>query len=209
MKKRVFTEKKAEDFLKQYLPIAKSQLTKNIAQVQVKKYPVVLKIISPQALHKTEIKGVRIVNNKQELEKEYKALKTTAKKRRLRLSGILVQEFIKGQEIILGIKKDPTFNHVIMFGIGGTLVEMIKDIQFRACPITEKDADDMIDQLKFKQLLTGFRKTKSINLKLLKQLLIKTSRIPKRNKNIQELDINPLIINSKEAKVADARIVFS
>lgn len=208
---KVYTEKKAENFLKKYLPIAKSELTQTINQAQkfIKKYPTVLKIISPQALHKTEINGVRIVNTKQELEKEYNNLKTIAKNKHIKLEGILVQEFVKGQELIIGIKKDPTFNHVIMFGIGGVMVEILKDVQFRACPITEKDAEDMIDQLKLKQLLTGFRNEKPVNLKLLKQLLVKTSQIPVKNKTIEELDINPLIINSKEAKIADARIVFS
>jgi len=211
VKNRVYTEKDAEDFLKRYLPIAKNKLTQNIEQAQkfTKKYPVVLKIISKDALHKTEVKGVRIINNKQELEREYKALESIAIKKKIKLDGILIQEYVKGQEVIIGIKKDPTFNHVIMFGTGGTMVEILKDVQFRHCPITEDDAEDMINQLKLKQLLTGFRNEKPVNLKLLKQLLVKASKIPLKYSNIEELDINPLIINSKDAKVADARIVFS
>ena len=94
-----------------------------------------------------------------------------------------------------------------MLGIGGTLVELIKDVQFRMCPIDEKDATDMIEQLKLKQLLEGYRDHKKINIKLLKQILVKLSNIPM--KNIEELDINPLIINSKEAKIVDARIILN
>src|SRR3989338_3335284 len=102
MKNGIYTEKDAEDFLKRYLPIAKNKLTQNIEQAQrfIKKYPVVLKIISKDALHKTEVKGVRIVNNKIELEKEYIALKNISKKRKFKLDGILVQEYVNGQEVI-------------------------------------------------------------------------------------------------------------
>ncbi len=210
-KKEVFTEKKAEDYLKKCLPIAKSELTTNTDRALkfAKTYPVVLKIISKDALHKTEINGVRIVKTKEELTTEYQDLQTVAKKHRLKLDGILVQEFIKGKELIIGIKKDAAFGHAIMFGIGGVMVEMLKDVQFRVCPITDKDADDMINSLKLSKMLTGFRNEKPVNLKQLKDILVKVSKLPIQNPKIEELDINPLIINSKEAKVVDARIVFS
>ncbi len=210
-KKEVFTEKKAEDYLKKYLPIAKSELTKSADEALkfAKKYPVVLKIISKDALHKTEVGGVRIVNSKQELVAEYQNLQAVTKKHKLKLDGIFAQEFIKGKELIIGIKKDAAFGHAIMFGIGGVMVEMLKDVQFRVCPITEKDADDMINSLKLSKMLTGFRNEKPVNLKQLKDILIKASKLPIQNPKIEELDINPLIINSKEAKVVDARILFS
>jgi acyl-CoA synthetase (NDP forming) len=210
-KKEVYTEKKAEDFLQKYLPVARSELTKNAEQAlrAVSHYPTVLKIISSQALHKTEFKGVRIVNSAGELAKEYADLQEIAKQHKLKLDGILVQEFVKGKETIIGIKKDATFGHVIMFGVGGTMVELLKDVQFRACPITEKDADEMINSLKLSKILTGFRNEKTVNLTKLKSILVNASKIPISNPKIEELDINPLIVNEKEAKVADARIVFS
>ncbi|MFA5141515.1 MAG: acetate--CoA ligase family protein [Candidatus Woesearchaeota archaeon] len=210
-KKEVFAEKKAEDFLKKYLPVAKSELTKNAEQALkfAKKYPIVLKIISPQALHKTEIKGIRIVNNKTDLVIQYQELEKIVKANKLKLEGILAQEYIKGKEVIVGIKKDATFGHVIMFGTGGIYTEMLKDVQFRSCPITEKDAEQMIADLKLNKLLTGFRNEKPVNLRLLKEILVKASKIPKTHPKIEELDINPLMINSKDAKVVDARIVFS
>ena len=108
--------------------------------------------------------------------------------------AILVQEFIKGIELIIGIKKDSSFGHALMFGVGGVMVELLKDVSFRICPITHKDAEEMINDLKAKDLLTGFRDSKPVNLNLLKKCLIKASEIPKKFPNIKELDINPLLM---------------
>lgn len=211
MKKRVMAEYEAENFLKRYLPVAKSRLIKNFRNIEkeskVKKYPVVLKIISRDALHKNDVNGVKITNNSSEFLNNFVELIETAKRKKIVLDGILVQEFVRGQEIIIGIKKDETFGHVIMLGAGGVFVELLKDISFRACPITEKDANEMINELKARDLLLGFRGKKA-NVRLLKRILVKVSKIPTRNKKILELDINPFIINEKQGKVADARMVL-
>ena len=124
------------------------------------------------------------------------------------LEGILVQEKIQGRECIIGIKKDPAFNHVILFGLGGTLTEIFEDISIRKCPISLKDAEEMIDELKSSKLFEEYRGEK-VNTSLLQKTLVKISQIPQKYKNIQELDINPFIINEKVGKVADARIIFS
>src|SRR3989344_1695512 len=205
---KVFLGKDAERFLLGF-PIAKSILTKDIkkAEKSVKEYPAVLKIISPKASHKTDIGGVKIANNKQELEKEFNSLIKLSKKKKLPLEGILVQEYIKGREVIIGIKNDPSFGHAIMFGIGGIMVEILKDVTFRICPIEESDAESMIQELKTKQILYGVRGEKAVNINLLKRILVQASLIPKKHKNIEELDINPLIINAKEAKAVDVRVV--
>ncbi len=205
----VYLSKDAEKFLSG-LPVAKSFLCKNYgdAAAFAKKlgFPVVLKIISRQAVHKTDIGGVRIVNSMEELQKAYLGMEKSAKSRKIRLDGLLVQEFVKGTEIIIGIKKDAAFGHAIMLGIGGTLVELIRDVSFRVCPITEKDAESMINGLKLKNLFYGFRGTK-LNAGRLKAILVKVSKIPARYKKIEELDINPLIVNDKEAKIVDCRVV--
>lgn len=210
---RILTEDTAEKFLKSFIPVVKGILTCNLKQAEsyAKKlsYPLVLKIISKQALHKSDIKGVRIVNTRREFEENYIDLLDIAKKRKLKLKGIILQEYIKGKEVIIGINYDPTFRHVIMLGTGGTLVEVLKDITFRACPIDEKDAQSMIDDLKLKKVLYGVRGEKAVNINFLKQCLVKVSKIPLRYKNIKELDINPFIINEHYGKVADARIVFT
>ena len=207
MKKEVLTEFEAEKLLRNYLPIARNQLVNSFDQIKLKKYPLVLKIMSKQALHKTDIKGVRIARNKQELQKEFNNLIKISKRKKLRLQGILVQEYHEGHQLILGIKKDPVFNHVLLFGIGGIYTEILKDISIRSCPITLKDAESMINDLKSKDIIYGARGKKS-NINLLKKLLVKTSKIPLKYKNILELDINPLILNEKTAHVVDARIVL-
>jgi len=204
---KVFLGKDAERFLID-IPIAKSILTKDIkkAEKSIKKYPIVLKIISPKAVHKTDVNAVRIVHKKEDFEREFKDLIIMAKKKRIPLNGILVQEYIKGREVIIGIKNDPSFGHAIMFGLGGTMVEVLKDVTFRICPIEESDAENMIQELKTKQILYGVRGEKAVNINLLKRILVQVSLIPKKHKNIEELDINPLIINEKEAKAVDVRV---
>ena len=207
MKREVLTEYEAEKLLKSYLPIAKNQLVNSFDQIKLKKYPLVLKIMSKQALHKTDIGGVKIVRNKQELQEEFNNLIKISKRKKLKLQGILVQEYHEGHQLILGIKKDPVFNHVLLFGLGGIYTEVLKDISIRSCPITLKDAESMINDLKSKDIIYGARGKKS-NINLLKKLLVKTSKIPLKYKNILELDINPLILNEKTAHVVDARMVM-
>ena len=207
---KTLTEPKAEQLLSKYLPVANSKLVKKPEEAVkfAKTYPVMLKLISPQALHKTEVKGIRKIECEEKIIKEFNDLLAIAKKKRLQLEGILVQEHVKGVETIIGLKNDPTFGHVILFGIGGVFVELLKDVSFRVCPITTQDAEEMINELKAKELLFGFRGEKPVNLKLLKNALVTASRIPQKHPQIEELDINPFIINDKTGKVADARIIL-
>ena len=207
MKKDIFTEYKSEQLLKYFVSVAENQLVMSIKEIKLKKFPLVLKIISEDALHKTDIGGIMIVNKKEELEKNFNELIKIAKKKRLHLDGILVQEYIKGYELIVGIKKDAIFGHVILLGMGGIYTELIKDFSIRACPIAYDDAESMINDLKTKDILYGARGEK-VNLSRLKKSLVNISTIPLKYKNIEELDINPLIVNKKDIIVADARIVF-
>lgn len=207
MKKGVLIGKDAYSYIQKYVPVARSILTKNISDAEKfakkHKYDVALKIISKQAVHKTDVKGVRVVSSHLELQKNFNDLINIAKRKNLKLDGILVQEFVEGREVIMGLKKDPTFGSVIMFGLGGILVEVLKDVSFRACPITDKDAQSMIDELKGKKILEGVRGEKPVNFNVLKRALVSISKI----KGIEELDINPFMINSKDGKAVDVRIL--
>ena len=107
--------------------------------------------------------------------------------------------------MIIGLKKDQTFGHVVMLGLGGIYVEALKDVTFRVCPINREEAINMINDLKAKDLILS--KRKKLNVNELYNILTKVSQIPLKNKDIKELDINPLILSS-EAKVVDARIIF-
>ncbi len=196
--------KEAEKILR--LPTARSEYVKNSEHlIRISKksgFPIVLKIISGKAVHKTEVNAVRIVQDSAELRKHYIDLGMRAKK----MNGkLLAQEFVRGREFVVGIKKDPVFGHAIMFGIGGTLVEALHDVSFRICPISSHDANSMINELKYKSLLYGFRGEKPVNVKAIKSILVKVSKL-KALKKISELDINPLIANEKTAKVVDVRI---
>lgn len=205
---RVLLGKDAEKFLKG-LPLAKSFLIKNIKELtKIKKYLVVMKLISPQAIHKTEIGGIKVVNNLQEAQETFDKFMKLAKSKRMKQAGILIQEYVKGREFIIGIKKDPTFGHVIMFGTGGIFVESLKDVTFRVCPVTEDDVESMLTDLKNQWLITGTRGQKPINSKLLKQIIVRVSKLSQKYRKIEELDINPLIANEKEAKIVDIRIVL-
>ena len=207
---KIWIGKDAEKLLKS-LPIAKSFLT--IKQKGIEKYaqklgyPLVLKIISKQTIHKTDIGGVKIVKSPEELNESFNELLKIVKRKRIKLDGIMVQEYVKGQELIIGIKRDDTFGHVLMFGLGGILVEAIRDVTFRVCPISFKDVEQMIQDLKFKKILLGFRGGKPVNLNLLKKVLVKVSKIPLKHKEIEELDINPFILNDRKGKIVDVRII--
>jgi biotin carboxylase len=211
MAKEVYTEYDTEQFLKKYIPVAKHSLTStlNEARRSAKKigFPLVLKILSVDALHKSEIKGVRLVKNMHDLEHEYLELIKVSVKRKLHLQGILIQEYIKGEYVIMGLKKDPVFGHVIAFGIGGIYTELLKDVAFRVCPITKHEAQGMINELKMKKLLTGYRGKDKVNITKLVEVMVKLSKIPSLKPNICELDINPFVINSKTGYIVDARMV--
>ncbi|MFC1800562.1 acetate--CoA ligase family protein [Nanoarchaeota archaeon] len=213
MAKVVMTEHKAEKLISKYIPVAKHTVVKKFNDVKLfsKKvgFPLVLKIMSPDALHKSDVGGVAIVHSANDLENEFDKLISISKKKKLRLEGIMVQEFVEGKYVIIGIKNDATFGHVIMFGLGGIFVEIMKDVSFRACPINIEDAQQMIDELKGKAILYGARGEKPLNVKLLKDILVKASKIPSKHPKIEELDINPFVINDKIGKVVDARIVMT
>tara|TARA_Y100000310_G_C20690965_1_gene822164 strand:- start:3136 stop:3774 length:639 start_codon:yes stop_codon:yes gene_type:complete len=210
MKRGLYTEVDTEKFLKKYVAIAKHRFvhTQRDAEAAARAlgFPLVLKLISPGALHKSEVKGVRLVKNKVDFEHEYRDLVKIAKKKKLRLDGILVQEFVEGQYVLIGLKKDPVFGHVIVFGVGGVYTELLKDVAFRVCPINVKDAQSMIDELQMKELLYGFRGEKKANISKLKETLVKISKIPSKYPEIKEMDINPFVINHKRGVVVDARM---
>lgn len=205
--KRVMAESAAEKFLSKKLNVAKSQLVKKFEDIKLSP-PFYLKIISNDALHKSNIGAVKKVSNKSEIASSFNELISIAKKNKLRLEGILVQEEVKGHEFILGIKKDNVFGHIVLLGTGGILTELYEDVAMRKCPISKSDAEEMIEELKTRKLFEGFRGIK-INKKELVDSLVKLSSIPKNHPNIEELDINPYILNEKQGVVADARIVFS
>ena len=206
----IFIGKEANEFLNKFnLHITAYTAVKNLEDAFKKingfSFPLVLKLISKDVIHKTEVGGVRIVKNKEDFKKDFSKILQVAKKNKIKLDHILIQEFVEGLELIVGLKKDQTFGHVVMLGLGGIYVEALRDVTFRVCPINQEEATKMIYDLKAKDLILS--KRKKFNVNVLCKALVKVSKIPLKNKDIKELDINPLILSS-EAKVVDARVIF-
>jgi len=193
-----------ESLSKLNIPTAAHQVADSLQQIEkyadTYGFPVVLKLVSPKVIHKTEAGGVQIVHDKDELRDITKQF--------LKKGKVLIQEHCSGVEMFLGIKNDPTFGHVLLAGIGGIFVEVYKDVAFRVCPINRKDAERMLDELHGKVLLKGVRGQKEVNKKALLDAMVSLSRLPEKIRNLEELDVNPFFINHKDGKAADARIVL-
>ncbi|UCD07629.1 MAG: acetate--CoA ligase family protein [Candidatus Aenigmatarchaeota archaeon] len=198
------------------IPFVKQFLTKTEehAVLHAKKigFPVVLKISSPDIIHKTDVGGVAIdIGNEEELRDAYRKMirNVKRKKPRAKINGVVVQEMVPrdSRELIIGGRRDPQFGPVIMFGLGGVWVEALKDVSFRLIPIDRNDAKNMIKEIRGYSVLQGMRGQKPVNFKLLEDIMLKVSRMVWKDKKIQELDINPLFINDKKAIAVDSRIV--
>ena len=207
---RLLLGKEAERFVSLQAPKSDYIIDTNSAKAAIKRlklaYPLVLKLISQQAVHKSDVGGVHIINNDIDLEKAIAEMQKVIKQKKIKDGRLLLQEFIKGHELIVGIRHDATFGPVIAFGIGGKYVEIFKDIAFRACPIDAEEAEDMIEQLKFKAIIEGARGGIKVNKKAITNLLVAISKLAGKKK-IQELDVNPLIATEKNAYAVDVRVV--
>lgn len=179
------------------------------AQALAKKigFPVALKIISPKVLHKTDMGGVALnVQDAQELQGAYG--KMVKKFAGMDVEGVLVQKMAPkgGIELIVGGKKDPQFGQMIMLGIGGIYVEVMRDFTFRICPITKADAEEMITELHGYKMLAGARGTKAVDQAALVSTLMKVSRLLEKE-DPKEFDINPLVAYGKGCVALDVRII--
>ena len=169
-------------------------------------YPVALKLISPEVTHKTDVGGVKIgIKDKKRLLHAHEDILEGAHK--YEVEGILVQKMArKGIELIIGGKKDPQFGHMIVLGIGGVYVEVFKDVTARICPITRTDVREMVGELRSHPLITGIRGMQPINLNALYSLMVKTSKMLVEE-DMEELDLNPVIFDSKGYDIVDVRFV--
>jgi len=198
------------------LPVTEFRVAKDLEEAKryAKEigYPVVLKIVSPDILHKSDVGGVVInIKDESELVKAYNKIIDNVKKRvpNARIRGILVQEFAPpGREVIVGVAKDPQFEHVIMFGLGGIFVEILRDVTFRVLPITKKDALEMISEIKGYPILKGYRGEPPADVEAIVNIMLGVSDLIKDLPMISQLDLNPIIVYEKGAKIIDARIIL-
>ena len=175
-------------------------------------YPVVMKMTSKTTSHKTDVGGVVVnIRSEEQLRNEYNALLSRLEEKGLLdgLEGVIIQEMVKGnREMVCGIATDPQYGPMMMFGLGGVFVEVMKDVTFRIAPLTDNDAIDMIKSVKAYKLLEGARGTTPANIEQIKETLLRLSQLVNDFKFIDELDINPLLISEKtgEGIAVDGRI---
>jgi acyl-CoA synthetase (NDP forming) len=175
-------------------------------------FPVALKVISLDILHKSDFGCVHLnLKNRDEIAKAYdKVLKNINQVNpRAAIEGFLIQEMVpEGHEAIIGLAEDPTFGKIIMFGLGGIFVEILKDVAIRKIPISSLDARDMIEEIKGFKILQGARGKEPVSLKLLQKILMQISCLGLEIEEIKEIDLNPVFVDSQNALVADPRIIL-
>jgi len=216
--REILTEMEAKQLLGYYnIPIVKTLVAKTADEAAFSAsqigYPVVLKILSPQIVHKTDAGGVVLnINSEAELREAFDNVIRRAKEydSEAEIHGITVQPMIKklDYEIILGAKTDPLFGPVILFGMGGVGVELFKDFAIGLPPLNQTLARRIMEETKVYQLLKGYRNVPPANLKLTEEVMVRFSQMLVDFPQLKEVDINPLFINEKEAFALDARVVI-
>ena len=215
--KRSLLETEAKELLKEYgIPVPDFKLIKSEDEIaglaKEINFPIVMKIVSPDIIHKTDAGGVKVdIKDEEEAMAAYQGIISKAKKynKNAKISGVIVYSMVpQGTEIIIGMMKDPHFGPVIMFGLGGIFVEVLKDISFRILPIEERDAGEIINEIKGYKILKGTRGEASKDIKAIKILLMKISKLTMENPEIKEIDLNPVFVFERGLQVVDARMIL-
>ena len=214
----VLTEIESKQILAEAgIPVASAQLAKTAdeaAQLAEKAgFPSVLKIVSPQITHKSDIGGVKMgLASTDEVRKAFDEIVAAARKAepKARIDGVAVQKMAPaGTEVIVGMSKDPQFGPVLMFGLGGIFVEVLKDVAFRIVPLEARDARQMVREIKGFAVLEGVRGQPPADLAALEGLILKLSAFVEAHPEIEELDLNPVFAYADGVIAVDARIVIS
>ncbi len=176
-------------------------------------YPVAMKIVSPEIIHKTDVGGVVLgCDETHEVREAFGQIVASVEKHNpeATVSGVLVQRLVKGgRETIVGMTRDASFGPMIMFGLGGVLVEAVQDVVFRVAPLSQNDARDMVHGLRGFKILEGIRGQGPADLAALEEILLRVSQLASDNKEISELDINPLLAFTDGAMAVDGRVMIA
>lgn len=176
-------------------------------------YPVVLKIMSEDIPHKSDVGGVALnLNDADAVRSAYERVMSGARNAQpdARIDGVSVQKQARpGTEIIIGMTRDPQFGPVLMFGLGGVLVEVLKDVSFRIVPLEQRDAREMVREIKGLPLLQGYRGSEPADLAAVESLILKVSEFVQAHPEIDELDLNPVFAYRDGVIAVDARVVLS
>lgn len=215
--RKVLLEPEAKTLCSRYgIPVTKFKVAKTRSEAMDAAdeigYPVVLKIVSPDVIHKSDVGGVVLnLKTSQEVAEVYEKLlkRIVSCVPKAKIEGVLVEEMVPpAREIIVGATKDPQFGPTVIFGLGGIFVEILKDVSFRVAPITEYDASDMIKEVRAYPVLRGYRNIPSTDINTIKDILMKVSRMVIEHSEVKELDLNPVMVYEKGAKVVDVRIIL-
>jgi len=215
---KVITEELSKSILKTYgvkVPPFALVTSAEEAVKQAKKigFPLVMKVVSPQILHKTDVGGVKVgLDNVNDVKKTFKDMYgRLSKKKGVDVKGILLEKMVpKGVELIVGVQNDPQFGPVIMVGLGGIMTEVMKDVAFRMLPITTSDAKSMLNELKGSKLLKGFRGSPPIDLNMVSKMLVQIGKLGVENADyINSIDFNPVVVYPKSHFVVDAKIILN
>jgi len=215
--RKVLVEPEAKEVLRlASFPLPRSKAVKDVAgaidAAREIGFPVALKLISPDIMHKSDAGGVFLnIMDEQEIEEKWSQiiLGVADDYPTALIEGFLIEEMVKkGAEVIIGCVRDEQFGPAVMFGIGGVTVELMKDVSFRLAPITREEAFEMMGEVKGFPILTGYRGQTVKDLDAIADALIKLGDIVGRIEGIKEFEINPLIVHERGAVVADARAVL-
>lgn len=215
--KRSLLETEAKELLREYgIPVPDFKLIKSEEEItgltKEINFPIAMKIVSPDIIHKSDAGGVKLnIKNEKEAKLAYQGIISKVKKynKEAQIFGVITYSMIpKITEIIIGIMKDPHFGPVIMFGLGGIFVEVLKDISFRILPIEERDAREMIAEIEGYEILKGVRGEGPKDIKAIKNLILKISQLALENPEISEIDLNPVFVFEKGLQVIDARMIL-
>jgi len=213
----VLTEVESKELVAEAgIPVIKTRLAKSKAEaIEISKklgFPVVMKIVSPDIIHKSDIGGVKLnLANATQVGKAYAEIMAAAKKanKKADIQGVSVQKMAKpGVEVIMGMSKDAQFGPVLMFGLGGVFVEVLKDVAFRIVPLVRRDASQMIREIKGYPLLEGYRGQEPANIAALEELMLKLSAFVDKTPQIKEMDLNPIFAYKNGAVAVDARVIL-
>ena len=175
-------------------------------------YPLAMKVVSPDIIHKSDAGGIRLgLNNQEDIKRAFKEIVGNAEKvvKKEKILGTIISPMAtKGQECIMGMIRDAQFGPVIMFGLGGIFVEVLKDVSFRVAPLAREDIDEMVKEIKGYKILTGIRGERPKDIGAVKDILYKLSEIAIDNPEIKEIDLNPVIVHEKGASIVDSRVIL-
>ena len=215
--RKVMLEPEAKELCRAYgMPTPAFGVARNpseAAELATKvRFPVVLKVVSQDILHKTEAGGVLLgLNSAKQVEDGYGQIidKVRAFNERARISGVLVQHMApKGVEVIVGGLRDSQFGPTVLFGLGGIFVEVLKDASFRVAPLSDFDSRQMIREIRAYAILQGVRGQPAADEEAIIQILQATSKAMMENQAIQQMDLNPVIVYATGASIVDARIIL-